>query len=69
LKRLSLRRLSELELEPADGVVAPVAADATTLRDALSLMLSEGSRQLVVAGPDGQPRGVLTLERLTELLA
>jgi osmoprotectant transport system ATP-binding protein len=69
LKRLSLRRLSELELEPVDGVVAPLADDGTTLRDALSLMLSEGSRRLLVAGPDGQPRGVVTLERLTELLS
>jgi hypothetical protein len=32
-------------------------------------MLSEGSRELVVLGPDEQPRGVLTFERLTELLS
>jgi osmoprotectant transport system ATP-binding protein len=69
LKRLSLKRLSEIPLEPANGVVAPSAADSTTLRDALSLMLSEGSRQLVVLGPNSHPRGVLTLDRLTELLS
>ena len=69
LKRLSLKRLSEIELEPVNGVVAPVTDDGTTLRDALSLMLSEGSRQLAVVGKDGKPRGVLTLDRLTELLS
>jgi osmoprotectant transport system ATP-binding protein len=69
LKRLSLKRLSEIALEPANGVVAPTTPDGTTLRDALSLMLSEGSRQLVVLGPDEKPRGVLTLDRLTELLS
>jgi osmoprotectant transport system ATP-binding protein len=69
LKRLSLKRISEIELEPVNGVVAPVAGDGTTLRDALSLMLSEGSRQLAVVGEDGNPRGVLTLDRLTELLS
>ena len=45
LKRLSLLRLSEIELEPAE--LAPADALAldgnTTLRDALSLMLSEGA--------------------------
>ena len=69
LKRLSLTRLSEIELEPANGVVSPTADDGTTLRDALSLMLSEGSRRLVVLDPDGNPRGVLTLDRLSELLS
>jgi CBS domain-containing protein len=62
-------RLSDVSLEPVNGAVAPVAPDGTTLRDALSLMLSEGSRELVVLGPDEQPRGVLTFERLTELLS
>ena len=69
LKRLSLTRLSEIELEPANGVVSPSADDGTTLRDALSLMLSEGSRQLVVLDADRNPRGVLTLDRLSELLS
>jgi len=69
LKRLSLKRLSEIELDPVNGVVSPAADDGTTLRDALSLMLSEGSRRLAVVDGDGRPRGVLTLERLTELLS
>ena len=69
LKRLSLKRLSDVPLEALNGVVAPSAPDRTTLRDALSLMLSEGSRELVVLGPDERPRGVLTFDRLTELLS
>jgi hypothetical protein len=32
-------------------------------------MLSEGSQQLLVVDGDERPRGVLTLERLTELLS
>ena len=69
LKRLSLTRLGELELEPANGAVGPLLDADTTLRDALSQMLSEGSRTLVVLDADGsQPRGILTLDRLSELL-
>jgi osmoprotectant transport system ATP-binding protein len=69
LKRLSLKRLSDVPLEAANGVVAPSAPDRTTLRDALSLMLSEGSRELLVLDADERPRGVLTFDRLTELLS
>jgi hypothetical protein len=39
----------------------------TTLRDALSTMLNEGTRTVVVEADDGT-RQVLTLDRLTELL-
>jgi osmoprotectant transport system ATP-binding protein len=69
LKRLSLKRLSDLALGPVNGVVRPVAKDSTTLRDALSLMLSEGSQELLVVGPNQEPRGVLTIDRLTEFLS
>jgi len=68
LKRLSLVRLADVALDPPNGAVSPTAPDGTTLRDALSLMLSEGSRQLLVLGADERPVGVLTLDRLTELL-
>jgi osmoprotectant transport system ATP-binding protein len=68
LKRLSLTTLAEVELDPTNGAVMPSAGADTTLRDALSLMLSEGSRSLVVLDGDEQPRGVLTLDRLSELL-
>jgi osmoprotectant transport system ATP-binding protein len=67
LKRLSLTTLAEIQLDPPNGVVSPSADGETTLRDALSLMLSEGSRSLAVTD-GGQQRGVLTLDRLSELL-
>ena len=67
LKRLSLTRLGELELEPANGAVGPLLDADTTLRDALSAMLNDGARAVLVDGEDGTKR-VLTLDRLTELL-
>ncbi len=69
LKRLALTRLDELELGPLDGAVGPAVAGGTTLRDALSLMLTEGTRVVVVLGDDGSARGTVTLEALTERLA
>ncbi len=67
LKRLSLTTLGQVQLDPPNGAVAPSATSDTTLRDALSLMLSEGSRSIVVVD-NGRPQGVLTLDRLSELL-
>jgi osmoprotectant transport system ATP-binding protein len=64
LKLLSLRRLDELELAPPDGAVGPSADGSTTLRDALSLMITAGSRSLVVVDAAGEPRGVVTLDAL-----
>jgi osmoprotectant transport system ATP-binding protein len=70
LKRLSLLRLADVELA-RDGAPAgsPEVTLQTTLRDALSLMLTEGARAATVRGPDGQPAGVLTIEQVSELLA
>ena len=68
LKRLSLTTLAEVELDPPSDIVTPTAGAETTLRDALSLMLSEGSRSLLVLDADERPRGVLTFDRLSELL-
>jgi osmoprotectant transport system ATP-binding protein len=71
LKRLSLRRLDEVELlplEPADPDV-PQAYRGTTLLHALSLMLTSGSEKLVVVGESGQPVGMLTIELVSRLLA
>ena len=69
LKRLALRRLSDVELDPPNGSLGPSADIHTTLRDALSLMLTEGSRSLVVTGEDGEPVGELSLDRVSALLA
>ena len=65
LKRLSLVRLDEVELAPLDGVSGPTLGETTTLREALSLMLSEGSRAIIVVDGDGQPRGTLSLDSLS----
>ena len=67
LKLLSLRRLDELELAPLDGARGPATDGSTTLRDALSLMLTSGARSVVVVGEDGAPRGVVTLDALAEM--
>ena len=69
LKRLSLTRLDELPLAPVDGAQGPALEGSTTLRDALSTMLSEGSRVVVVLDGDGRPRGSLTLDALAERLS
>jgi osmoprotectant transport system ATP-binding protein len=72
LKRLALRRLDEIELDPppADGAVqAPQVTTSTTLRDALSLMLTDGSRMCRVVDQQGNLVGVVTIERVSELLA
>jgi len=71
LKRLALRRLDEIELEPLDG--APPAGlqapGSTTLRDALSLMMSEGADPLVVVNADGTPIGLLSVARVGRVLS
>ena len=68
LKRLALRRLDEVELEPVpDGDGLPECSSSTTLRDALSLMLTEGAAGVVVHGENGE-RGLLTFEVVRRLL-
>ncbi len=67
IKLLSLRRLDELELAPLDGAIDLRASGDTTMRDALSQMITHGSRSLVVVDSEGQPRGVVTLDALAAL--
>jgi osmoprotectant transport system ATP-binding protein len=71
LKRLGLMTLADVPLlsEPAaNGDRRPEAGPEMTLRDALSLMLTQGSTDLVVRD-DGGVRGYLTLEAVSHLLA
>jgi osmoprotectant transport system ATP-binding protein len=72
LKRLALRRLADVELLPVpddlNGASPPECSIDTTLRDALSLMLTEGSTGVVVRGEDGAPKGYLTFEVVSRLL-
>jgi osmoprotectant transport system ATP-binding protein len=71
LKRLALRRLEDVELLPVpdSNGQAPECDLDTTLRDALSLMLTEGSTGVVVRGADGAPKGYLTFEVVSRLLS
>ncbi len=71
LKRLALRRLAEIELDSPNGVPAdaPRTSLQTTLRDALSLMLTEGAENLVVLDDDGEVKGILSIGRVSNLLA
>ena len=71
LKRLALRRVADIALEPArDGAGRmPVCDAGTSLRDALSAMLTAGSEAVAVRGDDGEIRGQLTLEVVSQLLA
>jgi osmoprotectant transport system ATP-binding protein len=72
LKRLALRRLSEIELLPAlagNGRSRPECGTDTTLRDALSAMLTDGSADIAVRGPDGELKGYLTFEIVSRLLS
>ncbi|MEA2178165.1 MAG: osmoprotectant transport system ATP-binding protein [Solirubrobacteraceae bacterium] len=71
LKRLGLRTLREVDLLQApshNGHRRPEAAPDMTLRDALSLMLTEGSSELIVR-EDGEVCGYLTLDAVSRLLA
>jgi osmoprotectant transport system ATP-binding protein len=71
LKRLALRRLDEIELEPLDDKPppGPQAPGSTTLRDALSLMMAEGADPLVVVDAGGTPIGLLSVERVGRVLS
>ena len=71
LKRLGLRTLAEIDLLPEpspNGHARPEAGADMTLRDALSLMLTEGSTELRVRDAGGGVRGYLTLEALSRML-
>jgi osmoprotectant transport system ATP-binding protein len=72
LKRLSLRRLSDVDLldptpDARDG--APTAGLNTSLRDALSLMLTSASDSLLVTDVDGTIVGMITIDLVGRLLS
>ncbi len=70
LRRLALRRVGELALDPLpaalDGLVT--ISGATTARNAVSLMLETGTDSILVSGDDGAPAGLLPLARASEVL-
>jgi osmoprotectant transport system ATP-binding protein len=71
LRRLSLRRLSDVDLEPPDraGPDDPKLERTTTLRNALSVMLSEGSRRAAVRDEKGDVIGSISFQQISDLLS
>jgi osmoprotectant transport system ATP-binding protein len=70
LKRLSLRRVGDVDLEPANGAgELPVVDARTSLRDAVSVMLADGGGAVAVRDGNGQVQGQLTLTVVSRLLA
>jgi osmoprotectant transport system ATP-binding protein len=68
LRRLALRRVGDVELDPGDVEGVPVVAAATSVRSALSLMLDADTDAVAVVADDGAHLGVLRLERVQGLL-
>jgi osmoprotectant transport system ATP-binding protein len=72
LKRLALTRLDQIELEDASVAHGASAANTVTstatLRDALSVMMSDSMRPLLVVDADGSPTGAVTIELINEAL-
>jgi osmoprotectant transport system ATP-binding protein len=70
LRRLALRRLDEVDLDPPPpaGNTLLQASSTTTVRNAVSLLLENGADRLLVVDDEHKPLGVLTLSRAAELL-
>ncbi len=70
LKRLVVWRLSDLPIDEGtlDEGRVPSAAEDTSLRDALSMMLTEGAGRVTVLDAEGNPRGSVALEAITRLI-
>jgi osmoprotectant transport system ATP-binding protein len=69
LKRLVVWSLRDTPLEEASGEPsAPSARDDMSLRDALSLMLTEGVERLTVVDGEGRVKGSVALRTITRLI-
>ncbi|WP_395105026.1 ABC transporter ATP-binding protein [Actinomadura sp. SCN-SB] len=64
LRALTLRRLSDLPLEPADGIAGEPLGSSETLRTALAAFMASGADRLPVADGDGRVIGAVTLDML-----
>ena len=71
IKRLSLTTLGELKLIEPNGVRpgATRASTQTSVRDALSMMLTTGGEALTVVDADDRVQGLLTLALIEQLLS
>ena len=68
LKRLRVWTLNDLQLDPPTGSTQPSAPASTTLRDALSLMLTEGTTRITVTDQDGAAVGCVSLQAIAAML-
>jgi osmoprotectant transport system ATP-binding protein len=68
LKRLRVWTLNDLQLDPHTGGSQPSAPASTTLRDALSLMLTAGASRVTVTGQDGAAAGCVSLQAIAAML-
>ena len=68
LKRLRVWTLNDLQLDPPTRSTQPSAPAGTTLRDALSLMLTEGVTRITVTGQDGAAVGCVSLQAIAAML-
>jgi osmoprotectant transport system ATP-binding protein len=73
LKRLSLTRVADVELDPAPADYAPQPGQPllelrTTLKDALSMMLDADVSTGVVTDDDGRVLGLMTYEKIAAAL-
>jgi osmoprotectant transport system ATP-binding protein len=70
LKRLSLATLEDLDLEPiTNGAIGPRAPVETSLRDALSMMLTHRGEAVVAVDGDGEPVGLATVDAVSRALS
>jgi osmoprotectant transport system ATP-binding protein len=72
LKRLRVRKLSDVKLDPPSGSEdpdRPTVSRETTLHFALSKMLAEGKSEIDVVDQQGTAVGSVRLEAITQLIA
>ena len=71
IKRLSLTTLAEIPLLEPDGRQADAErlAASSSVKDALSILLTANGRPLAVVDGEGRVRGLLTLSHLERLIA
>jgi osmoprotectant transport system ATP-binding protein len=70
LKRLSLATLEDLDLDPVtNGASGPRAPVETSLRDALSMMLTHRGEAVVAVDGDGEAVGLATVEAVSRALS
>jgi osmoprotectant transport system ATP-binding protein len=68
LRRLALKRLSDLKLGPADGTEHPRVSRETTVRNAVSLLLETKTDRLLVEDEQGEPVGTFRFSDAGALL-